>query len=120
MVTFIDDDLTVACQLAFCLSVAKKRLNHGDIKTPVLLLFAANDLADFARRYSEEHRKLAHPLIQQWLSMNENQRAHSARCDEKGPDHRLGGTRWGDEHADVLAQQRLDRCTLRLRQLSPE
>ena len=81
---------------------APEALEHGDVQSPRRFALARPDLADSLRVEAEEHPELGHPLVEEWLPMDEDERASSTCGHEVGADDRLPDARWRHEDAGIV------------------
>jgi hypothetical protein len=111
VVAFVDDHVTVGRDDVVDGPIAHEALEHGHVEASGGRPLPATDLPNRLRRRPEEQRELRHPLIEQRLTMHQDERASVTCRSEVGADDRLPHAGWGDEHAEVMCEQRF-RCLL--------
>ena len=102
--TFIDNDVSVAGDEIIDVVVVIETLNHCDIEAAVGLAFPAPDLTDLFCVYTKEDRQLRDPLLEERLTMDQDQSIAGALRDEIGPKDRLPDARRSSKHAGVVVQ----------------
>src|SRR5436190_1158344 len=101
-------------------AATNETLQHGHIELAVRRALTAADPPDAFFVDSKEQGQLGHPLIEQRLTMNEDQRAPRALSNEIRSDHRLANSRRSNEHSGIVGQQSTRSVVLRRRQLPVE
>ncbi len=104
MMTFIDNDVSVAGDEVIDVVVVIETLNHCDIEAAVGLALPAPDLTDLFCIYTKEDCQLRDPLLEERLTMDQDQSIAGALRDEIGPKDRLPDARRSNKHAGVVVQ----------------
>jgi hypothetical protein len=120
MVAFIDDDVPVVRDEIVNAILAHQALNHRDVEPSVRLTLTAADLSDILIGNTKKHRKLRNPLLEQRLSVDENQCVAGALRDEIGPENGLADAGWADKDAAIMRKDLARRNALTLSQLALE
>src|SRR5262249_61395481 len=98
----VPDPVAVACGDIVPSPLPDEALEHGDVQPTRRFALARPDLADRLRIEAEEHPELGHPLVEERLPMDEDERASSTCGYEVGPDDRLTDARRRHEDAGVM------------------
>jgi len=95
-------------------------LQHGHVKVAVGLALPTSDTANRFGINAEEHGELRDPLIQERLTMHEDERAAGTLGHQVCSDDCLADSRCGDKHANVVSEERVGGSLLHSGQLTVE
>jgi len=120
VVTLIHDHVPVGCNDILPRIAANEALQHGHIQMAVRLALAPADSPNGLTINAEEHGQLVHPLIEQRLTMDKDERASSTLRHQMGADYRLASAGRRHKNAYIVCQQRPRRPMLRRCELAIE
>ena len=103
VVALVDDDEAVVVEDGRVVA-AGEALDHRDVDHSGRAVAAAADLADLRGVEVEVLGESGAPLVDEFLAVDDHQRRHLVVGDHRAGHHGLAGTRWGDEHAEVVAR----------------
>jgi len=112
VMTLVDDDVAIVADYPADLPVADKALNHRDVQGPGHLRLASTNPANLGGLDAQKQGELVDPLFEQRATMNQDQRAHSARRHQTRPHDGFSGPRRGYQNAELVREHRLHRCLL--------
>ncbi len=112
MMAFIDNDVTITGDRIRNLGFGKETLYQRYIDAAAGLATTATDGADTCRVYREKLLQPFDPLLEQFLSMYQDQAVSSSMGNQRGGDDRFSKRRCRRQHTAVVIRQSVYRAFL--------
>ena len=112
MMALVDDNLTIVGYEVCDGLLVDEALDHGDVDSPRRRPLAGANLANRLGVDRQKQGQLRYPLIDQWPTVDENQRVPLSRADQIGSDNGLSDAGRRDEQSRLLGEEAVNRLLL--------